>query len=102
MVFGGAVNAIIWARAHDEGNGVLPFVDLAVTENRLEQGLEYLAEMGHAIEMRSTGPFLQWVGQDVKRECRAELEASDLEWKQVGKAVNRKALEFFKARVQAL
>ncbi len=78
------------------------FVDLAVTENRLEQGLEYLAEMGHAIEMRSTGPFLQWVGKDVKRECRAELEASELEWKQVGKAVNRKALEFFKARVQAL
>ncbi len=78
------------------------FVELAVTEYRLKQGLEYLAEMGHAVEMRSTGPFLQWVGQDVKRECRAELEASDLEWKQVGKAVNRKALEFFKARVQAL
>ncbi len=77
------------------------FVELTVTENRLEQGLEYLAEMGHAIEMRSTGPFLQWVGKDVKRECRAELEASELEWKQVGKAVGRKALAFFKARVQA-
>ncbi len=78
------------------------FVDHAVTENRLEQGLEYLAEMGHVLEMRSTGKFLQWVGQDVKRECRAELEASDLEWKQVAKAVNRKALEFFKAKVQAI
>ena len=73
-----------------------------MTEGRLEQGLEYLAEMGHAVEMRSTGQFLQWVGRDVKRECRAELEASELEWKQVAKAVNRKALEFFKARVQAI
>ena len=78
------------------------FVDLAVTENRLEQGLEYLAEMGHALEMRSTGQFLQWVGQDVKRECRAELDASDLDWKQVGKAVNQKALAFFKAKTQSL
>ncbi|MEM7349334.1 MAG: RNA ligase family protein [Acidobacteriota bacterium] len=78
------------------------FVDLAVTEGRLEQGLEYLAEMGLAVEMRSTGPYLQWLGRDVKRECRAELEASGLEWKQVAKAVNHKALAFFKAKAQAL
>ena len=35
-------------------------------------------------------------------ECRAELEASDLEWKHVGKAVNGRSLTFFKAKVQTV
>ena len=78
------------------------FVELTVTEPRLEQGLEYLSEMELPLDMRSTGHFLKWVGQDVKRECRAELEASDLEWRHVGKAVNSKSLTFFKAKVQSL
>ena len=78
------------------------FVDFSVTEGRLEQGVEHLAEMGLEVSMKSTGPFLQWVAQDVKRECRAELEAAGLEWKQVAKAVNQRSLDFFKQKVQAL
>jgi hypothetical protein len=71
------------------------FVEFSVTPNRLTQGLAAVEEMGHAIEMKSIPHFLKWIGQDVKRECEADLEASDLEWKDVSKAVMAKARDFF-------
>lgn len=74
---------------------VAAFVGYAVTENRLQQGLEVLGEMGLPVEMKSMGPYLKWLGNDVKRECAAELEASGLEWKQVAKQVNARARAFF-------
>ena len=74
------------------------FVDFAVTDGRLEQGLEHLGEMGLELSMKSTGPFLKWVAEDVHRECRDELDDAGLDWKQVAKAVNQKALTFFKSR----
>lgn len=74
------------------------FVEFSVTENRLNKGLDYLAEMGKTVEARSTGDFIKWVSQDVKRECAAELETNDLRWKQVSKAVGAKAKEFFLAK----
>lgn len=78
------------------------FVEFAVTEARLDKGIDYLVEMGHPVEMRSMGHFLKWVGQDVERECAAELEANDLKWKQVAKAVSAKAKEFFVAKAKSL
>lgn len=71
------------------------FVEYALTENRLNQGIEYVKEMGHAIDAKATGIFLKWVGQDVQRECRLELQDNDLKWKQVSKAINTKARDFY-------
>ena len=71
------------------------FIEYAVTENRLNQGIEYVKEMGHPIDAKATGIFLKWVGQDVQRECRIELQDNDLKWKQVSKAVNQKARDFY-------
>lgn len=79
---------------------VAEFVEFAVTENRLRQGLDYLREMEHPIEHRSIPAYLKWVGQDVKKECGLELQDNDLDWKQVSKAVNRKALDFFKGYIE--
>ena len=78
------------------------FVDFAVTDNRLAQGLDVLRESGHEIEPRSTGAYLKWVGQDVKRECSSNLEESGLEWKQVSKAVTTKARDFFISSMKVL
>ena len=78
------------------------FVEFAVTDNRLQKGIDYLVEMGKAVDMKSAGEFLKWVGNDVKRECGLELEDNELEWKQVAKAVNNRALVFFKARAMSL
>jgi hypothetical protein len=82
--------------------GITEFVEFAVTEGRLEQGLDVLKEQGRDIEMRSMGPFLKWVASDVARECAAELEASKLEWAQVQGAVQVKAREFFKGACQTI
>jgi hypothetical protein len=75
--------------------GVEAFVSYAVTEPRLAQGLEVLRERGLELEMRNLGAFLKWVGGDVQRECAAELEANNLEWKAVAKAVNERAKTWF-------
>lgn len=82
--------------------GIAQFVEYAVTEGRLAQGVEVLREMGTPIEMPSMGAYLKWVGGDVKRECAAELEASGLEWKAVAKAVALKARMYFIAEVRTL
>ncbi|MEM9193516.1 MAG: RNA ligase family protein [Myxococcota bacterium] len=76
------------------------FVDFAVTDNRLEQGLDHLREMGQPIDMPSIGAYLKWVGQDVKREAAAELEVNQLEWKDVSKAVTARARAYFVASVE--
>lgn len=71
------------------------FVDMMLTDARLEQGLEVLREMGHPIEMRSTGHYLKWVGQDVSTEGAGHLEASGLDWKPVSRMVSQRARLFF-------
>lgn len=76
--------------------GVEAFVAYAVTGPRLAQGLEVLREQGLAVEMRSLGPFLKWLAADIRRECGADLEHSQLEWKQVAKPVNEAAKTWFR------
>ncbi len=72
------------------------FVEMAVTQSRLNQGVEHLKEMGHPFDMTSMREFLSWVGGDVKRECAMELEANNLDWKRVSKKVTQKSVAFFK------
>ncbi len=76
--------------------GVEEFVALMVTPARLEQGLAQVA--GGVMQMRHMGDLLKWVGQDVHEESAAELAAAGLEWKQVAKAVQKAALQWFRAR----
>lgn len=78
------------------------FVDFSVTENRLDQGISVLEEQGLAVDIKAIPHFLKWVGQDVKRECAVELEANNLEWKNVGKAVTNKARQWYLAKVQSV
>ena len=78
------------------------FLNFAVTETRLNKGLDYLREMNKPIDMPSMGDFIKWVSQDVRRECADELEANQLDWKQVSKGVGAKARGFFKRKVQTL
>lgn len=75
--------------------GIEDFIEFAVTDNRLNQGIESIQEMGHDLQMSNISQFIKWVGQDVKRECSAELETNKIEWKQVNKAVTTKARTFF-------
>jgi hypothetical protein len=83
-------------------DGITSFIEFAVTDGRMEQGLDVLKEQGHPVDMRSTGHFLKWLNQDVARECRVELEASGLDWKQVQGPLQTKAREFFKRACENL
>lgn len=63
------------------------FVDLFVTENRLDQ----IAQKVGGIDVKNTGSFLKEFCQDVQKESKAELEDAGLEWRQVAKAINDRA-----------
>lgn len=74
------------------------FVHMVVTSQRLEQGLEVVGEA----TAKNIGPFLKWMGNDIKREADDELEASNLAWKDVVKSVNTKALTWFKDKIERI
>lgn len=76
------------------------FVDMMVTEARCEQAVAEAC--GGEYDKRHTGAFLRWVGNDVRDEGAAELEASGLEWGQVAKACNTRARDWFFAAKRRL
>lgn len=69
---------------------VSEFVEYAVTENRLNQGLEHFT-----LENKNIGPFLQWVVADIATEEHDVLTNSQLIVKDVSKAISAKARDFF-------
>ena len=73
---------------------------LMVTEARLQQALGEVC--GGVRDPRATGSFLAWVVADVRKESVAELEASNLSWAQVEKAVQARARAWFLARKEAV
>lgn len=79
--------------------GLKEFVDLAVTENRLEQGLQYLTEMGFSLESKSTGEFLSWVVKDVIKEETDTIVKNQFDVKRVKSAVSNKARMWFLNKV---
>lgn len=79
---------------------VTEFVNLVVTETRLEQGVREACT--GEFEMKKLGSFLKWFGQDVQKETQVELDESGLEWKQVAKPINKKAREWFIKKVQEI
>ncbi len=72
-----------------------------MTERRLEQGLEYLREMGISTDApASTGAFTRWVTDDACRDKRDEI-AAEIPGEGMAvlrKSVSRLAASWFKAR----
>ena len=71
--------------------GIQEFVDNIVTENRLNQGLQYLAEMGIEFNPKTTGEFLRWVVTDVLKEETDTIVANQFDMKKVKNAVVNRA-----------
>jgi hypothetical protein len=71
------------------------FVELAVTENRLEQGISFFKENNIEVDAKNTGQFLGWVVKDVLKEEKDTLEASGLDEKKVKNAIVTKARIWF-------
>lgn len=76
------------------------FVSLFVTPARLEQGATEAC--GGEFNMKKMGVFLKWLNQDVQKESQAELEAAQLTWKEVNKAVMNAARDWYREKATAL
>lgn len=66
---------------------VSAFVDYAVTENRVRQGMGVV----QATDKSQTGDVLRWVANDIIEEESDSLEASGLVWKDVAREASHKA-----------
>ena len=75
------------------------FIDYAVTENRLNQGIETVfTQNGEEIDIKKMGAFLKWIATDIFTEEKDAIVASGLEMKQLGKYISNKARIWFLAK----
>lgn len=72
------------------------FVEYAVTNNRLEQGL---TEVG--LDQKLIGQYIGWVNRDINKEESDTLEASNLTMKDVGKKISDKARMFYMEKLNS-
>ena len=75
--------------------GIQEFVDSVVTENRLEQGVNYLKEMSIEVNPKNTGEFLRWVVTDVLKEETDTIVVNQFDMKKVKNAIVNKARVYF-------
>lgn len=78
------------------------FIQKTVTEARLEQGAREVGRGELEFDMKKIGPFLAWIGNDVKRETTDELEASNLSWKDVQKNLQAEARTWYIAKCKEM
>lgn len=72
------------------------FVELAVTEGRLMQGLQNLVrEQLKPFDMTSMGDFIRWVYQDVIKEETDVIVANQLDTKKLGGPISNKARKWY-------
>lgn len=76
------------------------FVELFITPARLDQAVTIACN--EEFNIRFSGAFLKWICSDIKKESVAELEASNLNWKQVSKAVSSAAITWYKNKTEEL
>lgn len=78
------------------------FVDYAITEQRLEQGVAYLQEMQYEVEVQNIGVFLKWIVSDVMKEENDTIEANGLDKKLLPKKISEKARKWFFERLNKI
>ena len=76
---------------------IADFVELFVTETRLQQALTEACN--DELNIKLTGQFIKWISLDIHKESEAELAAANLTWKQVSKVVNSAAGKWYTNKV---
>lgn len=71
------------------------FVEYAVTENRLSQGIDKMVELGIALDAKSTGDYLRWVYNDVIKEESDTIIQNGIDPKKIGSAISTKARQYW-------
>jgi len=79
----------------EEIENIKTFVEYAVTENRLLQGIDKMRELGLSIESKTTGDYLRWVYNDVIKEESDTIAENNIDVKKIGSAISAKARMFW-------
>lgn len=79
----------------DASGRAAQFLEYAVNERRLEQGVEYMREMKRPMEKANVGEFMKWVVEDTMREEVGAMIEMKADEKVVRKLVGRKASRFW-------
>lgn len=83
-------------------NAIAEIADAVTTDHRLEKGLDHVRLENPNVDimaMQYVPQFLKWVGQDVIKEESDMIAASGFDPKDVTKAVNVRARNWFKEQV---
>ena len=75
------------------------FVEKVVTENRLNQAVDYLKEQHLDVDVKNMGTFLKWIADDSIREESDILEESGLNKKEVTPVIQQVAKKWFFAKI---
>jgi hypothetical protein len=84
----------------EKAENVTQFIQLFVTEARLEQAVTEACDGQY--EMKRIGDFLKWFALDVQKESVVELEVAGLTWKEINKPLMNDAKEWYKTKVISL
>ena len=76
-------------------NSINELVSNIVTENRLNQGLDYLRENNIGLDVQNTGSFIKWVTSDVIKEEIDTIIGCGFEIKEVLPSVSKKSKHWF-------
>lgn len=81
-------------------NSVKELAESFATDHRLEKGVAFLRESGleDVYDVKNIGPFLKWVGTDIIKEETDTIVGNGFEVKEVTKAINNIAKEWFLQR----
>jgi len=77
------------------------FIEYAVTENRMMQGIDKMVELGLPLDLKSTSEYLRWVYGDVVKEESDTMIANGIDPKKVGGAISAKARVFWMNYLQS-
>jgi hypothetical protein len=83
-------------------NTIKEFVDYAVTENRMSQGIDKMKEMGIPLTIKSTGEYLRWVYNDVIKEEEDTIIENSIDPKKIGSFISKKACEYWMKYLDSL
>lgn len=77
------------------------FYEIALTNDRLEQGIEVLKEStgGNDLEIKQIGEYIKWVIHDIKKEHEHDFEEIvkpyGIVWKDLNKVINQDTRNYF-------
>lgn len=75
------------------------FCKVALTNDRLAQGIEHFNEMNIEVVAQNTGKYIKWVNEDVLKECRQEIDLLEhnhgIAWKSIVKQVTNAAKQYY-------